>query len=186
MSGRWQPALDALVQERYGALVARATLVSGSRAEAVDLVHDALVSTFAARATFGSVQQAEQYVCRAIVSRFVDGTRRRGRERQTVARLAVMSEHAVTDPDPDVLGADVVAALGDLSPRERACVLLRHLDDLSVKETAQLLGLSEGAVKRYVSDGVATLNARLGTTAARAADAAPVHLVGREETRRDR
>ncbi|QGQ20766.1 sigma-70 family RNA polymerase sigma factor [Cellulomonas sp. JZ18] len=186
MSGRWQPALDALVQERYGALVARATLVSGSRAEALDLVHDALVATFSARAAFASVQQAEQYVCRAIVSRFVDGARRRGREQHVVARLATMTQQAVVDPDPDVLGADVVAALAELSPRERACVLLRHLDDLSVRETAQLLGLSEGAVKRYVADGIATLNARLGTTAVPSTDVAPVHLVSREEPRRDR
>lgn len=186
MSGRWQPALDALVEQRYGALVARATLVSGSRAEALDLVHDALVATFSAKARFGSVAEAEQYVCRAIMTRFVDGTRRRGREHHAVARLAARTDGTRSDPDPDVLGADVVAALAELSPRERACVLLRHLDDLSVRDTAQLLGLSEGAVKRYVSDGLARLNTRLGTTASPAGEGATVHVLEREETSRDR
>jgi len=178
--------LQALVQERYGALVARATLVTGTRAEAVDIVHDALVATFGARAEFGTVAQAEQYVCRAITSRSVDRIRRRGRERRAVERLQAMAPTSVTDPEPDVLGADVVAALADLAPRERACVLLRHLDDLSVQETAQVLALSEGAVKRYTADGIARLNARLGTTTPPASDVVTVHLVPGEETRDDR
>ena len=42
--------------------------------------------------------------------------------------------------------------------------MLRHVEDLSIRETAHLLGLSEGAVKRYTSDGVTRMNAVLGTT----------------------
>jgi DNA-directed RNA polymerase specialized sigma24 family protein len=61
-------------------------------------------------------------------------------------------------------GADVVAALAQLSPRERACVVLRQMDDMSVHDTAVTLGLSEGAVKRYTADGIARLGALLGTT----------------------
>lgn len=186
MSGRWEPVLDALVRERYGALVARACLLVGSRVEAQDLVHDALVSTFAARASFRSVEQAEQYVRRAIMSRFVDGTRRRGRERRALERLAVMTDE-VSEVDVDPLAADVVVALAALSERQRACVVLRHLDDLSVRETAQVLGLSEGAVKRYVSDAVAVLNTRLGTRAGpTAGERAEVRLVNRKAVRDDR
>ncbi|GIG40909.1 RNA polymerase sigma factor [Cellulomonas phragmiteti] len=174
--------LQALVQDRYGALVARATLVTGTRADALDLVHDALVATFGAGAAFSSVAQAEQYVCRAITTRSVDRVRRGIRERRAVERLQAMTPTSVVDPDPDVLGVDVVAALADLAPRERACVLLRHLDDLSVAETARTLNLSEGAVKRYTADGIARLNARLGTTSA-PSDVVDVRLVPGEETR---
>lgn len=182
MSPGWQPMLQALVEERYGALIARATLVTGNRADAVDLVHDALVATFGAGVRFTAVPQAEQYVCRAITSRSVDRARRGIRERRAVRRLQAMTPAAVVDPDPDVLGADVVAALAELAPRERACVLLRHLDDLSVHETAQALGLSEGAVKRYTADGITRLNARLGTAAV-PTDTVTVRLVPGEETR---
>lgn len=61
-------------------------------------------------------------------------------------------------------------ALAGLSPRERACVVLRHLEDLGVAETADLLGISTGAVKRYTSDGIERLEARVG----------PVRRVGHE------
>ena len=41
--------------------------------------------------------------------------------------------------------------------------MLRHFENLSTRETAQAAGISEGSVKRYVSDGMAKLNAALGT-----------------------
>ena len=87
--------------------------------------------------------------------------------------------------DDRLPGADVVRALATLSPRERACVVLRQMEDLSVVETASALGLSEGAVKRYTSDGLARLNAQLGSTAD-AAERIPVTQLTPTEVRRDR
>ena len=183
--GRWAPVLDDLVHQRYGGLVAYATVLCGDRGVAHDLVHDALVSTFGSRATFGSVPQAEAYVRRAIASRFYDRVRSGGRERAAVVRLAHATPES-TELRSDLLDADVAAALSRLSPQQRACVVLRHLDDVSVKDTAALLGISEGAVKRYVSDGVAALNALLGTTSPTPGESLPVTLVDRQEVRRDR
>ncbi len=184
MSRRWQPALDRLVHERYGGLVAYATVLTADRGRAQDLVHDALVATFTARAAFASVPQAEAYVRRAIASRFVDGGRRRGRERAAYARLAARPPE-VGELRSDLVDRDVADALARLSPQQRACVVLRHLDDVSVRDTAHLLGLSEGTVKRYVSDGVATLNALLGTRTG-TDEPLPVDLVDSEEARRER
>lgn len=184
MSG-WAPALDRLVQERYGGLVAYATILTGERGTAHDVVHDALVSTFTARASFGSVPQAEGYVRRAIASRFLDSVRRGGRERAAVQRLAAVEPVSV-ELRSDVLDRDVAEALAALSAQQRACVVLRHLDDLSVRDTARVLGLSEGAVKRYVSDGVAALNARLGTSSGPGGERLPITIVDGEGTRRER
>lgn len=161
----WEPVLDQLVRERYPRLVAHAMLLVRSVDEAQDLVQDALVSTFAGRARFAGVAEAEAYVRRAVVSRFVDQGRRRTSERRALAREAVLADRGPVDVGPGLLAPELEAALATLSPRTRACVVLRHMDDLSVRETAALLRLSEGAVKRYVSDGVAALNAALGTTA---------------------
>lgn len=141
-----------------------ATFVSGSYGDAPDLVQEALVSAFAGRARFSTVDQAEAYVRRAIASRAVDASRRRGRERRALERVGAREHAVVVDPDR-LPGADVVRALASLSPRERACVVLRQMEDLSVADTAAALGLSEGAVKRYTSDALARLAATLGTTA---------------------
>lgn len=162
--GRWEPLLERVVRERYPRLVAHAMLVAGSPADAQDLVQEALISAFAGRARFGSVEQAEAYVRRAVVSRAIDASRKRARDRRTQDRVAGLAV-APVEIEERGPGADMVRALAALSPRERACVVLRQLDDLSVAQTAAQLGLSEGAVKRYTADGIARLNAALGSTA---------------------
>ncbi|MDM7855017.1 RNA polymerase sigma factor [Cellulomonas alba] len=167
--------LEQVARERYPGLVARAMLLVRSRAEAEDLVQDALVAVFGGRARFATPAEAEQYVRRAIFTRFVDGTRRHQRERAAVERVGGWRAQVDVGPEArlaDELAGPLEAALARLSPRQRACVVLRHVEDLSTAETAAVLGLSEGAVKRYLSDGVAALNAALGTTAPR--DSVPV------------
>jgi len=163
MAMRWDDALAVLAAERYPRLLGRAMLLTGDRESAEDLVQEALIATLRRRRNFDSLAQAEQYVRRAIATRFVDGLRSASASRRREERA--FEEAAVPDPASDVGGAiDLAAALHSLPPRTRACVTLRYLEDMSVRETADALRLSEGAVKRYVHDGVRALNARLGTT----------------------
>jgi len=163
VSAQWESLLEQLVRERYTRLVGHAMLVCGSRHDAQDLVQEALIATFSGRARFTTVPQAEQYVRRAIVTRSIDESRRRTRERAAATRLGGLATTPV-EIQPRGLGADVQRALQALPPRERACVVLRQVEDLSIRETAAALGLSEGAVKRYTADGTARLDAALGTT----------------------
>ena len=161
---RWEPMLEQVAGERYPRLVAYGMLLTGSQADAEDLVQDALVATFSGRARFASAAEAEAYVRRAVASRFVDHGRRRTAERRALVTVGGQRASTSDDVAPSGLAPEVERALGRLSPRVRACVVLRHMDDLSVRETAALLRLSEGAVKRYVSDGVTALSEALGAT----------------------
>lgn len=183
MTPRWQTVLEQLVDERYARLVARATLVAASASDAEDLVQDALVATFASRARFTHVAQAEQYVRRAIVTRSVDRARTAASERRAVERSAA-EPVAPVELDLPGLQRDVVAALRSLSPRQRACVVLRHVEDLSIADTAAQLGLSHGSVKRYTADGTAALQRRLAVDVP-AGDGERVALIARQEAPRD-
>ncbi|MCC2335845.1 sigma-70 family RNA polymerase sigma factor [Cellulomonas wangsupingiae] len=156
MARPWEVLLEEVARQRWRRLVTHATFVSGSYADAPDLVQEALISTFSGRARFTTADQAEAYVRRAIASRAVDASRRRARDRRLVADVAGRTPTATHDVDR-LPGADVVRALATLSPRERACVVLRQMEDMSVAETATVLGLSEGAVKRYTADAVRRL-----------------------------
>lgn len=57
---------------------------------------------------------------------------------------------------------DVANALARLSPRQRACVVLRFYEDLPVRDIADQLGCSEGSVKRHLSDAMKRMAATLG------------------------
>lgn len=175
----WEPMLRELENTRRGRLLGFATMLAGADF-AEDLVQDAVIATFSRHRGFASVEQAESYVRRAIASRFVDVSRKTASRRRW--ELAAAPAESQADPTESVATSHtVLAALNSLPPRERACVALRFLEDLSIHDTAAALKLSEGAVKRYVSDGLKTLNAALGTDA-RTTDE-PGHLV--VQTRRN-
>jgi RNA polymerase sigma factor (sigma-70 family) len=171
----WEDELAELARARGRALVGYAYVLCGDQRLAEDLVQDALVKVFArlrrpartgagvcpldgdapARRTPGS-ETNEAYVRRAILTLYLDDYRRRRRWR-AVAHLAADDEHVRGPASGATARADVAAALGRLSPRQRACVVLRYYDDLTVPQVAAELDLAQGTVKRYLADAAATL-----------------------------
>ncbi|ERG63651.1 hypothetical protein L332_04175 [Agrococcus pavilionensis RW1] len=145
-----------LVAERGDALVRYATLLSGDEEEARDMVQDALAATFGRLRNGFEVEQAEAYVRRAIANRFLDRARR-GQRWRRIAPL--VGERERLDSGSTLTGErlDMAARLQRLSPRERACIVLRYDEDRTVEQIATELGISAGAVKRYLSDALAKL-----------------------------
>lgn len=159
--GGWEQGLDELVRTRGPALVGYAYLLCGDRREAEDLVQDALVKTFSRARGGMQATSIEAYVRRTLLNTYVDGFRRR--RRWAAVRHLVAPDDATAAPETGVTERLAVAqALRSLSPRERACVVLRFYDDLTVGAIADELRLSEGSVKRYLSDGVRRLEGLLG------------------------
>ncbi|MFP5360375.1 MAG: RNA polymerase sigma factor [Actinomycetes bacterium] len=160
----WRVVLGDLVAQRRRHLIAYAVMLTGDPAEAEDVVQEALIAAFGGRRRFDNVHTAEAYVRRAIASRFIDERRRVARRARVAVAVAGVSPGAAPGPDASVPQlTDLERALQQLAKRERAVVVLRYLDQCSTRETAEALSLSEGAVKRYLSDGLARLNALLGT-----------------------
>lgn len=163
----WSSDLTALATDRGPALVGYAYLLTGDLDRAEDLVQDALLRTYGRPRTSDGVEWAEAYVRRVILNTFLDAYRRDrawGRVRHLFATRSDddLSPHADQLSTRTADRVDVQAALQTLPPRERACVVLRYYDDLTVPALAQRLGLSEGAAKRYLSDAVRRLEGVLG------------------------
>jgi RNA polymerase sigma-70 factor (sigma-E family) len=81
-------------------------------------------------------------------------------------------EHVVADPPDGAIagpgeGADIAvgAALAALPPRQRALVVLRHMEDMSISEAADLLGVTEGTVKSQTARGLQKLRAAMNQPA---------------------
>ena len=156
--------VEDLITARGRALTGYAYLLCGNVEDAEDLVQDALVKTFARRRAGLQLDSAEAYVRRSILTLYLDGWRRRGRW-ATRRHLAVAPTSTEGPEARTGDRVDVVAALRQLPPQQKACVVLRFYEDLSVGEIAQRLGLADGSVKRYLSMGVHRLEGLLGPIA---------------------
>jgi RNA polymerase sigma factor (sigma-70 family) len=165
----WHDAMEALMRDRERALLGYAYLVCGNATDAQDLVQDALVKTFSRPRPGLTALKAEAYVRRAITTTYVDRYRRRQRwiAVQNLFRPGEGSVDAMPELDME---ADIHAALALLPPRERACVMLRFFDDLTVPQIGRQLGIAGGSVKRYLADGIARLERSLGSLEDASAD----------------
>jgi RNA polymerase sigma factor (sigma-70 family) len=150
---RWEDVVSRLVTERGDALTRYAYLISGSRDDASDLVQDALVKTFGRLRNGFSISSAEAYVRRAILNTYLDSGRRTSRWRK-IAHLQVVPDLDARKDDDTQSRLDLRMELMKLTPRERACLVLRYYEDLKVDDIAEWLQISSGAVKRYLSDGL--------------------------------
>lgn len=160
MAHSWDEVATRLVVERGDALSRYAYLLTGSVDDAADLVQDALVRTFGTPRFGLTLPRAEAYVRRAILNQVIDRSRRAGTWRRVrhlaVAPATVDSSAAASDERLDLFGR-----VRELPPRQAACIVLRYYDDLTVDGIARVLGISSGAVKRYLSDGLRTLSSSI-------------------------
>lgn len=159
---RWEDVVTALVATRGEALTRYAYFVSGNADDAADLVQEALVKTFGRVRNGFTVASAEAYVRRAILNTHLDSRRRRQRWRR-IAHLTATPDILETIEQPSDDSLDLQSQLARLSPRERACIVLRYYEDLKVDDIAEQLDISAGSVKRYLSDALARLGDILDT-----------------------
>ncbi len=152
----WETTVSRLVAERGDALTRYAYLISGNRDDASDLVQDALVKTFGRLRNGFTIASAEAYVRRAILNTYLDSGRRVSRWRR-IAHLQATPEVEESLTGDTEARLDLQGQLALLSPRERACIVLRYYEDLKVDDIAEWLEISSGAVKRYLSDGLAKM-----------------------------
>ncbi|TDP97095.1 SigE family RNA polymerase sigma factor [Labedaea rhizosphaerae] len=121
---------------------------------AEDLVQTALTKLYTAWPRLRQDGAVDAYVRKVLVRTVIDESRRPWRKRErSVDEPPDVSVPAVRVDD--VL--DVRRALRRLPAGQRAVVVLRYWDDLSITETARVLGRSEGTVKSQAAKGLAAL-----------------------------
>jgi RNA polymerase sigma-70 factor (sigma-E family) len=144
-----------------GQLVRTATfLASGDRFAAEDLVQTALMRLYVAWPRVRP-ETVDAYTRKAMLNALIDD-RRRAFSRHERAHAHVPDLAVADEPDPHTeTETAVFTALAALPPRMRAAVVLRHLVELNVAETADALGCSEGTVKSQTARGLAALRTAL-------------------------
>ncbi|HEU5038572.1 MAG TPA: SigE family RNA polymerase sigma factor [Nocardioides sp.] len=141
------------VRAAWPGLYRTAYLILGDHQLAEDLVQTSLAKTYASWSKVKEPAAATAYARVVLANTAASWFRRRGwRNEQPVEDLPETG----VDVDPTTRTL-VVDALATLAPRQRAVVVLRYYDDLSVREVAHALGISEGTVKSQTSDALARL-----------------------------
>jgi RNA polymerase sigma-70 factor (sigma-E family) len=150
-------AFEAFVAESSTRLLRTAYLLSGDRGHAEDLVQTALLRT--ARRWRVARRQPEAYARRIVVNLAKDRWRDLGRR---PAEAPWQQQDRGVDQDQSVLERDRLLRLARrLPPGQQAVLVLRFFEDLSVEETADLLGCTTGTVKSQTSRALERLRSAL-------------------------
>jgi RNA polymerase sigma-70 factor (sigma-E family) len=156
---------EAYVAERRPALLRWARAVAGDPHTAEDLLQASLVRVLPRWESIREGAAADAYVRRTITRQYVSWQRQPWRRDEVVS--SSLPEPATSLPDhADPRDAEVVWGLVLALPeRQRAAVALRFYEQLSVAETAEVLGCSTGTVKSNTSRGLAALRRLAAGTA---------------------
>jgi RNA polymerase sigma-70 factor (sigma-E family) len=157
-------AVTHLYSGHYATLVRLATMLLGDQGRAEEVVQDAYVSLHGRWSRLSDPDKALAYLRTSVVN----GARSQLRHRAVADRHRPSSPEPVGSAEASALAAEerreLLAALDDLSNRQREVLLLRYYLDLSEADIAEALRISRGAVKTHSSRGIAALRANPRTT----------------------
>jgi RNA polymerase sigma-70 factor (sigma-E family) len=143
-----------------------AALLTGSTAEAEDLVQASLMRLYRAWPRLDVASSSpDAYLRTIIVNTRRSWWRARWRQESPIAWVPDRPDPAEGGGDPadrQAVGSLVRSALADLPRQQRAVLVLRYLEDLPEAEVASLLGCSVGSVKTHAYRGLRALRASLG------------------------
>jgi RNA polymerase sigma-70 factor (sigma-E family) len=142
---------EEFVAARRPALLRTAYLLTGSHADAEDLVQATLLRCVPKWKRIAD--RPEPYVRQVLARESVSRWRaRRWREQH----VETVPERVAVAPDVDGRLA-LRQALMSLARRQRAVIVLRYYEDLTEQQTAAQLGIAVGTVKSQARDGLAQL-----------------------------
>jgi RNA polymerase sigma factor (sigma-70 family) len=147
--GELGPAeLGSLYETYWPSLVRTAWMMTGSRAEAEDIVHDAFVRLASGRHRVP--EHPLSYLRRAVANQVRDRWRHR----------VVELRHSRPPGDEPVLGIEerlVWHLFQKLPARQRQVLVLRYYDNLELAEISELLGYPLGTTKSLAHRGLERL-----------------------------
>lgn len=149
------------VAARRAVLLRFAWSVAGDPHTAEDLLQASLVRVLARWDSMRDRSAADAYVRRTITRQHVSWHRQTWRHREV--SVATLPERAPA-PAPRA-EAGLWSLVQELPVQQRAAVALRYYEELSIAETAAVLGCSTGTVKSNTSRGIAALRRLAADTA---------------------
>ncbi|MDQ0377309.1 SigE family RNA polymerase sigma factor [Amycolatopsis thermophila] len=159
----WDGEFSQYFARNARALRTTAYLLCHDWHRAEDIAQAALLKLYVAWPRLSRHDALDAYARRVVVRTFLADNRRALHRREHLTDTPPEPPSATGDPDQRVVLAEALSAV---PPRQRAVLVLRYYNDLSVEETAHVLRCSTGTVKSQAARGLATLRQRLEVTCA--------------------
>jgi RNA polymerase sigma factor (sigma-70 family) len=150
-------ASDGEVYRKYADDLTRFATGLVGPSNAADVVSDAVLSCFGSPG-WSTVHEKRSYLYRSVFNRAAEFHRATGRRRAREERVALPEL-----VDPPEVRPEVLRAVQALSVKQRAVIVLTYWEDLGPSAIAQLMGISEGAVKRHLARARSHLKEELKT-----------------------
>jgi RNA polymerase sigma-70 factor (sigma-E family) len=144
---------EAFVSARAAALRRTAYLLCGDWHQAEDIVQIGLTKLYVAWRRVEKRDGIDAYARQIVVRCALDERRRGWRRESPVQALPELPVRDGASEDRHVL----LEALAAVPQQQRAVLVLRYWEDVSIAESARILGISEGAVKSAASRGLDNL-----------------------------
>jgi RNA polymerase sigma-70 factor (sigma-E family) len=140
-----------------------AYLLTGDRALAEDITQDAFVRLAGRLVHIRDPEAFQAYLRRTVVNLSHSYFRHKRVERSYLERARNAPLPVAAGPGEAVGEREELwAALGRLSERQRAAIVLRFYEDLSEGQVAEILGCRPGTVKSLVSRGLEAMRDEIG------------------------
>jgi RNA polymerase sigma-70 factor (sigma-E family) len=156
-----------------------AFLLCGDWHHAEDLAQTTLTSVFASWRRLVRRDEVNGYATKTLLNAYLADRRRKWHGEVPVGDLL---DRPVDQPGPE-LRLTMIEALATLPPKARAVIILRYWADLSIEQTATVLGCSEGTVKSQSARALDKLRSQLDEPGSGTADES--HTVRGRDGRND-
>lgn len=152
---------DQFVAKYVDDLLRTAYLIVWDQAEAEDLVQDCLLKVARRWPRIRHMERPAAYARRILVNLAIDGGRGRARRRSELESGLTAAPITVDPLSALDTRAELLEALAQLPPRQRAVLVLRYFNDLTEAQVAEVLGCPAGTVKSSAARGLARLREAL-------------------------
>lgn len=150
-----QPGVIGDLLAAYGSVIyGVAYLILRDPSDAEEIVIDTLEVAWRKAHTLKSDGALRTWLLRIATRRSLSSRRRR---RPAEPLEAALSIPTAVETEPSLDRLIVAEALTELPPRMRAAIALHYFADLTVRDTAHAMGVSENTVKTHLRDGIVRL-----------------------------
>lgn len=155
-------AMTLLMRQCNRKLFRVARSILDDDAEAEDALHEAYVTAYVEMKTFRGASKLATWLTRIVINEALGRLRKKKRQAEVLAfspdsvepaaqEIASMERRAASTPEDDASRAELRAVLerkiGELPVAFRTVFMMRELEEMTVEETAECLGIPEATVR---------------------------------------